>query len=336
MNARAFLCLPLLLATCLLAQNADKPRVTIRFRALAFDEAIPSASYLEGEALRRLNIPNNAFTPEITYKGPNTLRFITIDEETLNPRPLSPEMAAAIQRLRRAQAVTLQASDEFAQITRLLDTLNLQSTERARKPSAGDQAQIEALNGRLRELSGILTAASKETEEANLLILRLEAAPRPAPKEEKKKGGKVPKPTSTPTAEYTFQKDGSYLLLFSAGGNGHQILALDDSEGIFPYGAFQFINLTGKDVELRYPDRKVTLRSNARTVVKSPATDHQYALAEIHTKADDGYEVGHVYRSLQQPNVRSLVFLLPIPDEPHAIRSKTIEERRPAEPAGTK
>ncbi|MEY4132680.1 MAG: hypothetical protein RL592_738 [Verrucomicrobiota bacterium] len=335
MNARALLCLPLL-AAGLFAQTSDKPKLSIRFRALAFDEAIPNASYLEGETLRRLTIPNNAFTPEVTYKGSNTLRFITIDEETLNPRPLSPEMSAAIQRLRRAQAVTLQASDEYAQITRLLDTLNLQTTERAGKASAGDLAQIEALNGRLRELSGILSAASKETEEANLLILRLEAAPRPPPKEDKKKGGKAPKPTSTPTAEYTFQKDGSYLLLFSSGGNGHQILALDDAEGAFPYGAFQFINLTGKDVELRYPDRKVALRANARTVVKNPASDHQYALAEIHTRADDGYEVGHVYRSLQQPNVRSLVFLLPIPDEPHAIRSKTIEDRRPAEPAGTK
>jgi len=335
MNARTAFLLPLLAAS-LFAQTTDQPGVKIRFRALAFDEPIPGASYLEGETLRRLSIPNNAFTPETAYKGPKTLRFITIDEETLNPRPLSPEMTTAIQRLRRAQAVTLQASDEFAQITRLLNTLNLQTTERARTPSSGDQAQIEALNGRLRELSGILTAASKETEEANLLILRLEAAPRPTPKEDKKKGGKAPKPTSTPTAEYTFQKDGSYLLLFSSGGNGHQILALDDTEGAFPYGSFQFINLTGKDVELRYPDRKVTLRSNARTVVKNPAADHQYALAEIHTKADDGYEVGHVYRSLQQPNVRLLVFLLPIPDEPHAIRSKTIEDRRPAEAAGTK
>jgi hypothetical protein len=34
--------------------------------------------------------------------------------------------------------------------------------------------------------------------------------------------------------------------------------------------------------------------------------------------------------------VRSLVFLLPIPDEPYAIRSKTIEDRRPAAAAATK
>lgn len=335
MIARTALLLPLLAAS-LFAQTTDKPGVSIRFRALAFDDAIPAASYLEGETLRRLSIPNNAFTPEINYKGPPTLRFITIDEETLKPRPLTPDMTAAIQRLRRTQAVTLQASDEFAQITRLLDTINFQITESIRKPSTGDQAQIDALNERLKELSAILTAASKETEEANLMILRLESAPQEPPKDAPKKGGKAPKPTSTPTAEYTFQKDGNYLLLFSAGGNGHQILAMDDAEGAFPYGSFQFINLTGKDVELRYPDRRVMLRANARTVVKNPATDHQYAVAEIHTKADDGYELGHGYRSLQQPNVRSLVFLLPIPDEPHAIRSKTIEDRRPAEAAGKK
>lgn len=335
MIARTALLLPLL-ATSLFAQTTDKPGVSIRFRALAFDDAIPAASYLEDDTLRRLSIPNNAFTPEIKYKGPPTLRFITIDEETLNPRPLTPDMTAAIQRLRRAQAVALQASDELTQIVRLLYTLNLQITESNRKPSTGDEAQIDALNERLKELSAILAAASKETEETNLLILRLESAPQEPPKDAPKKGGKAPKPTSTPTAEYTFQKDGNYLLLFSSGGNGHQILAMDDAEGIFPYGSFQFINLTGKDVELRYPERKVTLRANARTVVKNPGADHQYTVAEIHTKGDDGYVLGHGYRSLQQPNVRSLVFLLPIPDEPYAIRSKTIEDRRPAAAAATK
>ncbi len=325
-----------LLSAALFAQTTDKPGVSIRFRALAFDDAIPGASYLEGETLRRLDIPNNAFTREINYKGPHTLRFITIDEETLNPRPLSPDMTAAIHRLRRAQAATLQASDEFAQITRLLNTLNLQITENTRQPSTGDQAQLDALNERLKELSAILAAASKETEEANLLILRLESAPQELPKDAPKKGNKAPKPTSTPTAEYTFQKDGDYLLLFSSGGNGHQILAMDDAEGAFPYGSFQFVNLTGMDIELRYPEHRVILRANTRTVVKNPAPDHQYAVAEIYTKADDGYELGHGYRSLQQPNVRSLVFLLPIPDEPHAIRSKTIEDRRPAAAAGKK
>jgi len=335
MSIRFALVLPLL-AAGLAAQTAEKTGISIRFKALAFDEPILGAGYLEDETLRRLDIPNNTFTREMTYKGPPTLRFITVNEDTLNPQPLSPDISAAIQRLRRAQAVTLQASDEFAQITRLLDTLNLQTTERASKPTPGEQAQIDALNGRLKELTAILTAASKETEEANLMILRLESGPKPAPRDTRKKEGKGPRPTSTPTAEYTFQKDGRYLLLFSSGGNGHQILALDDSEGSFPYGSFQFVNLTGKDLEIRYPDRKVALRANVRTVVRNPAPDHQYALAEIHTKADDGYDLGHVFRSLQQPDVRSLVFLLPIPDEPHAVRSKTIEDRRPAEAAGAK
>jgi hypothetical protein len=335
MILRTLLMMPLIAAS-LFAQSTDKPGVSIRFRALAFDDAILGASYLEGESLRRLDIPNNAFTREINYKGPHTLRFLTINEETLNPRPLTPEMTAAIQRLRRAQAVTLQASDEFAQIARLLNTLNLQITESNRKPSTGDEAQIDALNERLKELSAILTAASKETEEANLLILRLEAAPKEPPKDTPKKVGKSPKLTSTPTAEHTFPKDGIYLLLFSSGGNGHQILAMDDAEGTFPYGSFQFVNLTGKDLELRYPERTVTLRANARTVVKNPVADHQYTVAEIYTKGDDGYVLGHGYRSLQQPNVRSLVFLLPIPDEPSAIRSKTIEDRRPTAAAATK
>ncbi len=336
MNPRHLLGLGLflLLQSGLAAQTAEKAGVSIRFRALAFDDPILGASYLEGGTLRQLDIPNNAFTREIRYQGAHTLRFITIDEETLNPKPLSPEISAATQRLRRAQAMTLQASNEFDQIGRLRDTVSLQAGEKTQKLTRGDKERIDALNERLQELSVILAAASKETEEAHLLILRLEASPQEPAKGDQKKGGKAPRPTSTPTAEYTFQKDGTYLLLFSSAGNGHQILALDDTEGAFPYGSFQFFNLTGKDVQLRYPDRKVTLKTNTRVVVKNPAPDHQYALAEIHTKADDGYDLGNLYRALQQPAVRSLVFLLPIPDEPHAIRTKTIEDRRPVEVGG--
>lgn len=332
---RLLLCLGLGLVD-LHGQSDERPGVSVRFRALAFDEPILGANFLEGDRLRRLDIPNDAFTREVTYRGPNTLRFLTIDDETLNPQPLSAEMLAATQRLRRAQAVTLQASDEHAQITRLLHTLNQQVGEQSGPPSGGDRARLDALNDRLRQLVTILSAATKETEETNLQILRLEAAPKTARPAGRKQQPKGPKPTSTPTAEYTFQKDGSYLLLFSSAGNGHQIVAWDDADGAFPYGSFQFLNLTGKDVEIRYPDRTIPLRANGRTIVRNPASDHQYALAEIQTKAADGFDVGHVYRALQNPTIRSLVFLLPLPDEPHAIRSKTIEDRRPAETADRK
>ena len=46
----------------------------------------------------------------------------------------------------------------------------------------------------------------------------------------------------------------------------------------------------------------------------------------------DGFDLGHSLRGLQDPATRSLVFLLPLPDEAHAVRSRTIEDRRPAGP----
>jgi len=326
----------LLGAAGLAGQSAGGSGVSVRFRALAFDESIDGAYYLDGENLRQLDIPNQGFTREISYQGPSTLRFVTIDGENARPQPLSPEMTAATQRLRRAQAVILQASDESAQTRRLLGTLNQRAGESARAPDDGDMIRIEALNTRLRQLADILAAATKETEETNLQILRLESSPTKPKPEGRKTGGKDPRPTATPTAELTFPRDGRFLLLFSAAGNGHQILAMDDGEGVFPFGSFQFVNLTGKDAEIRMGERKVPLRANARTVIKNPAADHRYALAEIHTKASDGFDLGHVYRALQHPDVRTLVFLLPMDDEPHAIRSRSVEDRRPAGPPTAK
>jgi hypothetical protein len=328
MNLRPLACLWLGLSISLAAPD-DQAAVRVRFRALAFDDPIRGASYLDGEELRKVDIPNNAFTRQFSYAGGRTLRFVTIDHDTLNPQPLSPDMQAATQRLRRAQAMTLQASEEYAQIRKLLDNLGQQASEKPKGMTEGDRARNTALNERLRQLSDILLAAAKETEETNLQIMRLESSPKPA---QPKKGAKAPRPQSTPTAECTFPKDGDYLLLFSSAGNGHQIMMLDDSEGAFPYGSFQFVNLTGKDVEIRLEGRKSSLRPNTRAVLRNPAPDHAYFLAEIHTRDADGFDLGHSLRGLQDPATRSLVFLLPLPDEAHAVRSRTIEDRRPAGP----
>lgn len=320
-----------LLAACLSAQTADDKAVSIRFRALALDEPISSAGFLEGGNLREIDIPNNAFTREFSYHGARTLRFVTMPKENPDPTPVSGEMQGASQRLRRAQAASLQASEEFSQVTQLINKLRVQAAEGVRKPSEGDSLRLEALEARLKVLSSVLAAASKEIEEVNLLLLRLESARKPAKHDAKKKNPRKPMPAFSPTVEYTFQKDGEYLLLFSASGSGQRILALDGTDKAFPYGSFQFVNLTGKELEIRYPHRTLTLHVDARTVIRNPARDHEYGLAEILTTAEDGLEVGHVFRALQDPETRSLVFLLAIPDEPHAIRSRTIEDRRTPE-----
>ncbi len=327
----AILCL--IGATSLMAQSAGPEReaVRVRFRALSFDEPIPSASYLMGDKLNRIDIPTDGFTPVFSYAGPNNLRFVTVDPRTKKTETLSPELQAALQRLRRAQAATLQISQEHEQTTEFLQKIQLRKSEENRTASAGDIAQIEALNQRLQELGAALSANSKETEEANLAVLRLEAMPEPAQKTPSKAEAKPTLVSSAPTTECTFRKDGDYLLIFYAAGNGYQIMVLEDDAGLFPFGSQQFINLTGKSVEIRSDGRKFPLKTNTRGMILNQGADYGYSLREILSEGSDGLAPGFALRTLRNPEVRTLTFLLADPDDPQAIRCRSIEDARQAE-----
>ena len=314
----------------LTAQSAspERPPVRARFRALSFDEPIPGASYLMGDRLHQIDIPTDGFTPEHTYAGPNNLRFVTIDPRAKKAATLSPALQAALQRLRRAQAATLQISQEHEQTTEFLQKLQLRSSEDNRPPSTGDLSQIEALHQRLQELGTALSANSKETEEANLSVLRLEAEPAPAEPAAAKPEAKPPLLPSAPTTDCTFRKDGKYLLIFYAVANGYQIMVMEDDDGTFPFGSQQFINLTGRPVEVRSEGRRLTLKGNTRGMITNQGADFGYSLREILVEGPDGLAPGYALRTLRNPEIRTLTFLLPDPENPQAVRCRSVEDAR--------
>lgn len=336
------LCL-LLVATSLLAQTIpeEEVKVRIRFRALSFDTPINGGGFLDNGVLRRLNIATDAFTAEQEYIGPRNLRFVTVeDPNKAHTPPPSPEILAAMQRLNRAKTATLKASEEFVEITKLLQKIGHQSSEKSRPLTPADEEQIVALEASLRMLTEQMSAASKETEAANLQILRLQSIQRPLSENpegtekfgKKKKGpaAKIPN-VQTPTVAVKFPHNGRYLLLFSHAGNDYQVLALDDTEGVFPYGSQLLVNLTGSEIEFRYPGQRVRIASNGYSVVKAPAPDYQYTAGEIYTQGADGLEIGCTLRSYQHPYIRTLYFLLPTEVGDHAVRLRGIEERKPKE-----
>lgn len=317
----------LLTGAVLTAQTVQPSEVSVRFRTLSFDEPIPKVKFMAGGSVGEFDVPHDKLSAPIAYRGERTVRFLTLDNDVRPAQPPTPELQAATRRQRQAQATTLQISEEIDQTSRLLHGISLQAGESAGGVSPADSLRIQALEARLGQLAELLTAAVTEAEQAGLQILRLEADGRA--KAGPVASGKpvVPGRGASPTAEVTFKQDGDYLLIFSSAGAGHQILSLDDRPGLFPPGSSQFLNLTGKKLDIRYPGLKTSVGTNARATIPQPAPDHAYSQAEIHTQVDGDHRLGMVYRSLREPGVRTLVFLLPLPDEPHAIHCRIVEDR---------
>ena len=339
-------CLALLLAaTSLLAQTGDTPaaRVRVKFRALAFDEAILGAGFLEGKKARPLDLSADFFTAEQTYVGPNPLRFVLRDQA---PPAVDPAVATAHRQLNHAQARMLTLSQELEAAQKRLGVLTADARERGGKPKPGadgEAGQLQAkIEGLTREMNALALTAAQAQEAVNHPAPAMKSANETklgAPS--KNKPAKVPaatseasaRPAHRPLADFTFPGDGRYLLLLRRGPTGMTIDAIDDQEGSFPFGALQFINLSGVPVEVRFGARTLGLAPNAKGTLRPPGGHNTYVEGEIHTKAADGFHLGYSMRVFQQDDVRVLYFLLPGEAGGHGVRLKGIEERPAPAPA---
>jgi len=344
-----------LTASHLLAQSGgpEVKKVDVKFRALAFDAPIVGSGFLDGREAKRLDISNDFLSSEQAYRGPQTIEFVMVDDLEKKVPETPPEIAAARGRESAAKERARKASEEYARLSATAAAAQLGSREgRAGKVSAASQAEAEATQARLGELSRIIAEANKEADDAQTeannrqLNHQQSLADAKAEKSAKGKGKNAPKPAGTerpkdpkeaptapkPLASFTFPGDGKYILLFAAAENGKRVMAIEDKESSFPFGSYLYINLTGAPVEVRYNGASTPIPPNGRAVIKAPVANDSYAQGEVLTPGEDGFQIGYIARTYQQADVRTIFFLLPNQGGGHSINIKGIEERKQPEP----
>jgi hypothetical protein len=176
-----------------------------------------------------------------------------------------------------------------------------------------------------------------ETELANAhgnYLRNLEKAPKieTNKKKDNLKKENIPPPYE-PLAKFTIQASGgNYILIFNKTPNGVTISPLNDAPGVFPFGSYQFINLTGTTVELRFGSKVIPLNPNGRTVFKPETPNGEYLEGEFWTKVDDEFKLGYKFRNLHISRIRTLAFIMPTAPGQSALNLKIAEERGQAEP----
>ena len=339
----------------LVAQSNDPatPKVSVKFRALSFDEPILGAGFIVGRAPQRLDISNDFLSGEQTYRGLATIQFVMMPEVTKEVVEVPAEIIAVGGRRTAAQTRAQKASAEVARLSALASQVQNQAREgRASKASSAELAEAAAMQTKLSELSKIIADSNKEADDAQTELNNRQRdfqdarANAQAVKADETSKGKAPatahkaQPKTPaapaiplkPLAAFTFPSDGKYILLFANAVNGKRIMAIEDKEGTFPFGSYLYINLTGAPVEIRYNGKPTPIATNGRAVINAPVANDTYAQGEIYTPGEDGYKIGYIARTYQQADVRTLFFLLPNHGAGHSINLKGIEERKPEEP----
>ncbi len=320
---------------------SDDGRIRVKFRALALDEAILGAGYQVGRDFRPLDISSNCFTAEQSYVGLNPLQLL---QKTEGLPEQAPETIAARTELTQAEQRIQALAKEIQSVEERLNPLTSEIRERGAKARSSLPAQIRQLETERDELSQRMNALSKAANAAREKIYNAPARPgKPETKQPKKPDDK-PKPVVAkendlpphrPLADVKFPGDGRYLVLIQRTPTGNKASTIDDKEGAFPYGSMQFMNLAGVEVEVRFGNETLSLKPNAKGVLRPSAANNTYAEGEIFTKVDDQFLLGYSMRIFKEDNVRTLYFLMPGEPGSHGVRLKGIEERRQPEAAPT-
>ena len=324
-----------LIATNLNAQNAGSKEVkySARFKSFAFNEDINDIGYLENKELRPLSISAFFISPEVSYSGKPEIDFVK------QIKPKTEETEVESYSFKRAESSkNLQViGDAYNKLTlRLNEIYRDARTQDREELNSSEKMAILEINSEMELLSKKMSQAEAELAESNTKYLK-SLSTNNAVKVDSSKIHDVKKEILQakyePLAKFTIPASGgNYILIFNKTPNGVTISPLNDAPGVFPFGSYQFINLTGTTVELRFGSKVIPLSPNGRTVFKPETANGEYLEGEFWTKVDDEFKLGYKFRNLHISRIRTLAFIMPTAPGQSALNLKIAEERGQAEP----
>lgn len=311
-------------------QSTDKgdAKFSVRFKTLSFNEDFNDIYYFEGKEVKSVNINQISFSPEVFYSGKPELEFIRLAIEKSSPSEGEMIQKNQNDSLKKLEVVGDEINKVSIQLKNIYDLIASQD----REPNSSEKITISDLNNTLQELAIKMKKAELDVAESNARHFASINRPEPTKVDSKTLESKKNPPSSAPKYE-PFAKfpipssGGSYILIFNKTPNGVTISPINDAPGVFPFGSYQFFNLAGTPVELRFGSKVISLSPNGRTVFKPEIANGEYLEGEFWTKVDDEFKLGYKFRNLHISRVRTLAFIMPTAPGQSALNLKIAEER---------
>ena len=311
-------------------KNEKENKIITKFKTTLFEGNISDIYYLEGKEFKSVDIYDNTVSSEKTYTGNDTVEFFkAVSEKTISTADL------AKGKVNEAKAKEAKIGEEY---NKLLDEMvsYAQSLPDADSPNYPKRNLLSDYKSRLDELKQKLDEATYNSYDETQKMYAAEKSERESviiKNTKPQKPIETPKPKYEPFAKFTIPASGgSYILIFNKTPNGVTISPINDSPGVFPFGSYQFFNLAGTTVELRFGSKVISLSPNGRTVFKPEIANGEYLEGEFWTKVDDEFKLGYKFRNLHITRVRTLAFIMPTAPGQSALNLKIAEERGQIEP----
>ena len=312
--------------------NNQKNNYTAKIKIFSFNENLTELGYLDKGEFRNIDISTDNLSTEIYYSGKNEIEFVRI-VKNLNEQ----EEDKILQKKTEILRIYLETlNKEYNELFEKLKAISEVVADNEREQTINERQEILVLNEKMAELRKKISQSEIDLAKSeNIQIRKLNRVDdyRPQEKQSKKDISKenpqLKRPAQyEPVAKFSIPESGrNYILIFNKNGKGISISSLDDTPGVFPFGSYQFFNLSNKLVELRFGSKIISLNPSGRTIFKPEIQNGDYLEGEFWTKSEGEFHLGYNFRNLYVKRIRSLAFIIPTSPEGNILSLKIVEER---------
>lgn len=303
----------------LVALAADPPKeISARFRAISLDIPIERAAFISGRQTVPLSISADFFSPEQTYRGPETLPFLLLAAPPAAPDARTPMRLE----MRNLEAV---AAAETAKHDALAARAGVFYANAAEGPE-GDAAR-NAAEELMRQAAVHADKASSARNAATAIQNRIDLTPPPPPPDPKKiRPVDTARNPPSPLAEVLLTEGSSSIILFATSPSGTRAYVMPEPAGANAMGTLRFINVGKTTLKVRSREATKTVPTMGFADLVPTVDAFGYAGLEI-LGTDPAAKALRIIRARPESDARTTYFLTE--ERAGILRIKGVTERAP-------
>jgi len=310
-------------------QKKEIDKWNVYFKTLAYNEDIPEVIFMQDKTFKKTNVSRNFISREFHYSGKRDIDFYQITSNDSDEKDLN----EAKDNLNNAQKNLVLLQNKHSEISEKIGSIKSTIESEQRKLTPGETQAIDEFEEKIIFLNQKINTSTQEISKLDEYYL----IKKNKYNDTKSKSNTEKRDISTESRIYLSkfsipENNGKYILIFNKTPNGTIITPINDSLETFPFGSYQFFNITDKFIELRFGSKVYKLTPNGRTILSPPVNSDGYVDGEFWIKIDDKFKIGYSYRTYYISNLRKIFFISQNNPQLSNLVVKIAEERGQIEP----
>jgi hypothetical protein len=310
-------------------RNENAKKYQLKFKVTSFEGNLDGIGFIEGETVKPLLVYDGIVSNEILYTGNSKIRFVKIPKNETEKNPKEIILDKIRQLEEKLKNISIKYNSLNDDLSKILDRINAED----RKPNSTEQIFVQDITSSINDLQSQMSTISSQIDfesqkiiEENRMQLKKDNLSK---KESKFEEIKSKKSSYNEIASFEIQsKDESYIFVLNQTNTQLFLIPIKDSEDVFPFGTYQFLNFCKEKIELSQNDKKYVIPQKSSFLFNSQPNAGPDVNAKLRFFSEEISNFSLNINLMYDQNSRNLIFLIPSDSENSGFKFKVFHERK--------